>query len=161
MRIVLATALVLALGASRAEAQVPLAVYCSVVQDWCTLMTQEFKKKTWIKVSLVQKGSGETLAQLRAEKTNPKADLWWGGTGDPHLAAAEEDLTEPYQSPMLSKLHDWARRQADQSKFRTVGIYAGALGFAYNTEILATFLGLPFGQSGRTCVRPSLSITAP
>jgi len=137
MRIVLATALVLAIGVSRAEAQTPLAVYCSVVQDWCTLMTQEFEKKTGIKVSLVQKGSGETLAQLRAEKTNPKADLWWGGTGDPHLAAAEEDLTEPYQSPMLPKLHDWARRQAEQSKFRTVGIYAGALGFAYNTEILA------------------------
>jgi iron(III) transport system substrate-binding protein len=135
MRIILATAFVLAL-AGRTEAQ-PLAVYCSVVQDWCSLMTQEFEKKTGIKVSLVQKGSGETLAQLRAEKTNPKADLWWGGTGDPHLAAAEEDLTEPYQSPMLPKLHDWARRQAEQSRFRTVGIYAGALGFAYNTEILA------------------------
>ena len=28
-------------------------------------------------------------------------------------------------------------KQAEQSKFRTVGIYAGALGFGYNTELLA------------------------
>jgi iron(III) transport system substrate-binding protein len=137
MRILLAAALGLAFASAPARAQAPLAVYCSVLQDWCTLMTQEFEKRTGVKVSLVQKGSGETLAQLRAEKANPKADIWWGGTGDPHLAAAEEDLTEPYRSPLLAKLHDWARRQAEQSKFRTVGIYAGALGFAYNIDILA------------------------
>ena len=28
-------------------------------------------------------------------------------------------------------------RQAEQSKYRTVGVYAGALGFGYNTEMLA------------------------
>ena len=121
---------------SAARAQDSLAVYCSVLQDWCTLATQEFEKKTGIKVNLVQKGSGEVVAQLRAERTNPKADIWWGGTGDPHLQAAEEDLTQEYRSPMLPKLLDWAQRQAEQSKHRTVGIYAGALGFAYNTEIL-------------------------
>jgi iron(III) transport system substrate-binding protein len=132
--VVLAVAL---LAAAPARAQGTLAVYCSVLQDWCTLMTQEFEKKTGIKVALTQKGSGETLAQLRAEKTNPKADIWWGGTGDPHLAAAEEDLTAEYRSPLLPKLHDWAQRQAEQSKHRTVGIYAGALGIAVNTELLA------------------------
>src|SRR5439155_207641 len=34
------------------------------------------------------------------------------------------------------KLHDWARRQAEQSGYKTVGIYAGALGFGYNPELL-------------------------
>ena len=33
-------------------------------------------------------------------------------------------------------------RQAEQSKYRTVGVYAGALGFGYNTELLAK-KGLP------------------
>jgi len=38
---------------------------------------------------------------------------------------------------MLDQLHDWARKQAEQSQFRTVGIYAGAMGFGYNPELLA------------------------
>jgi Bacterial extracellular solute-binding protein len=63
--------------------------------------------------------------------------VWWGGTGDPHLQAPEEQLTEVYRSPNLDQLHDWARKQAEQSGCRTVGIYAGALGFGYNTELLS------------------------
>src|SRR4029450_6936487 len=34
------------------------------------------------------------------------------------------------------QLPPWAVRQAEQSGYRTVGIYAGALGFSYNTELL-------------------------
>ena len=48
----------------------------------------------------------------------------------------EQNLTLPYKSPNLDKLHDWARRQAEQSGYKTVGIYAGALGFGYNPELL-------------------------
>ena len=33
---------------------------------------------------------GETLAQVTAEAANPKGDVWFGGTGAPHLAAAEQ-----------------------------------------------------------------------
>jgi iron(III) transport system substrate-binding protein len=119
-----------------ARAQGEVVVYCSVLQDWCQIMATEFEKTTGVKVTLSIKGSGETFAQIRAEESNPKGDVWWGGTGDPHLAAAEAGLSEEYRSPALAKLHPWARRQAEQSRFRTVGIYAGALGFTYNTEVL-------------------------
>ena len=37
--------------------------------------------------------AGELYARLRAEKDNPRGDIWWGGTGDPHLQAADEGLT--------------------------------------------------------------------
>jgi iron(III) transport system substrate-binding protein len=40
-------------------------------------------------------------------------------------------------SPKLDELQDWAVRQAKASKFRTVGIYAGALGYSFNTNELA------------------------
>jgi iron(III) transport system substrate-binding protein len=53
------------------------------------------------------------------------------------LQAAEEGLTEAYKSGQLPKLRDWARQQAERSKFKTVGIYLGALGFGYNTEEVA------------------------
>ena len=117
-----------------AEAQ--LVVYCSVLNEWCTLAVQEFERKTAIKVTMTAKGSGETITQIRAEASNPRADVWWGGTGDPHLAAAEADLTIPYRSPMNEQLHPWAIKQWEQSGQKTVGIYAGALGFTYNTELL-------------------------
>jgi iron(III) transport system substrate-binding protein len=85
---------------------------------------------------MTQKGSGEVFAQIKAEAANPKADVWFGGTGDPHLQAAEEGLTAVYRSPNLAQLHPWAVRQAEQSGYRTVGVYAGALGFSFNTELL-------------------------
>jgi len=117
-------------------AQGSLNVYCSVQAEWCQAIATEFQRQTGIKVAVTQKGSGEALAQITAEAANPKGDVWFGGTGDPHLQAAEQNLTLPYKSPNLAGLHDWARRQAEQSGYKTVGIYAGALGFGYNPELL-------------------------
>jgi iron(III) transport system substrate-binding protein len=122
-------------GGVLAEGQVN--VICSVQADWCNAAQEAFTKATGIKVSMVLKGSGEALAQIVAERANPKTDLWYGGTGDPHLLAAQQDLTLIYKSPALTQLYSWAQRQAQQSGYRTVGIYSGPMGFAYNTEILA------------------------
>lgn len=130
-------ALVLASLASPASAQGVVNVYCSVQVEWCTLAANEFQKASGIKVSMSQKGSGETIAQLKAEAQNPKGDVWFGGTGDPHLQAAEENLTEAYKSPKMGELHPWAVKQNTDSGGKTVGIYAGALGFGFNTELLA------------------------
>jgi iron(III) transport system substrate-binding protein len=114
-----------------------LNIYCSMQIEWCQLAANEFSKQTGIKVAISHKGSGETFAQIRAEAANPKGDVWFGGTGDPHLQAAEENLTEVYQSPNLKDLRDWAQFQAQLSGWKTVGIYAGALGFSFNTEQMA------------------------
>jgi iron(III) transport system substrate-binding protein len=121
--------------AARAEGQ--LVVYCAVDEEWCRGMMAAFEKKTGVKVAMTRKSSGETYAQLKAEKDNPKGDIWWGGTGDPHLQAAEEGLSVEYKSPKLAELQEWAVKQAEQSKYRTVGIYSGALGFGYNSELVA------------------------
>jgi iron(III) transport system substrate-binding protein len=135
----LAAAIGIGLGwtPSPAAAQGQLVVYCGVDEEWCRGMTTEFERKTGIKVAMTRKSAGEIYAQLKAEKDNPKGDIWWGGTGDPHLQAAEEGLTVEYKSPRLGELQDWAVRQAEQSKYRTVGFYSGALGFGYNSELMA------------------------
>ena len=122
--------------ANTAFAAGKLTLYCSAEEEWCQLMTKEFAKATGIKVAMTRKSSGETFAQIRAERRNPKGDVWWGGTGDPHLQAAEEGMTQVYKSPRLGELQDWARRQAEQAGHRTVGIYAGAIGIGYNSELL-------------------------
>ena len=124
-----------ALAAPLAHAQ--LNVICSMQADWCSLAATEFEKETGIRAAMTLKGSGEAFAQIAAERANPKLDLWFGGTGDPHLQAAEQGLTDEYRSPRLGELHPWARRQAEQSKHRTVGIYLGILGIGYNADVLA------------------------
>ncbi len=119
-----------------ANAQGNLVVYCSVQEEWCRPMMQAFERATGVRVAMTRRSSGETMTQIRAEATNPRGDVWWGGTGDPHMQAAEENLTLEYRSPRLTELHDWAVRQAEQTQFRTVGIYAGALGYSYNVTEL-------------------------
>lgn len=114
-----------------------LTLYCAADEAWCQQIKTTFEAETGITVDMTRKSSGETYAQLRAEASNPKGDVWWGGTGDPHLQAAEEGLTEEYESPMRGELHDWAIRQAEAAGNRTIGVYSGALGFGYNKDLLA------------------------
>lgn len=127
----------IALGASINASQADkLTLYCSAQEDWCQLLARSFEDATGIDVNMTRKSSGETFAQIRAESSNPKGEIWWGGTGDPHLQAAEEGLTMEYLSPMRDQLHDWAISQAESSGNRTIGIYSGALGYGYNSDIL-------------------------
>jgi len=114
-----------------------LSVVCSAEQDWCDLMVAAFEAENAdTDVLMVRKSTGETLAQVRAEAGNPKIDVWWGGTGDPHLIAAEEGLTQA-SGVDTSELLGWAQNMSEISVGKTVGIYAGALGIAYNSDILS------------------------
>jgi iron(III) transport system substrate-binding protein len=152
-RTLLAALLALSTHAAHAD-DTQINILCSVQSDWCNLIQITFAKVTGIKVNMAQRSTGEALAQITAERANPKTDLWFGGTGDPHLAAAapgpERGLSSP---PALPQLHAWAQRQAEQSGYRTVGIYLGPLGFAYNTEMLAK-RQLPVPRSWADLLRP-------
>jgi iron(III) transport system substrate-binding protein len=137
-RTALAATALLALGLGTASARAEeLVVYCGVQEEWCQAMMNAFTKETGIKVAMTRKSAGETYAQVKAESANPKGDVWWGGTGDAFLQAAEDGLLAEYKSPKLSELHPWAQRQAADSGYKAVGIYAGGLGFSINTEMLA------------------------
>lgn len=145
-------ALVLA-GLSGVASAQQVNVICSVQADWCNMISTVYARSTGVKINLSLKGSGEALAQLIAEKENPKTDIWFGGTGDPHLQAAELGLSTEYRSPTLPQLHPWAQDQARQSNYRTVGIYLGPLGFAYNTELLQK-KKLPVPRSWADLLKP-------
>ena len=139
--------------AGPAMAAEKLTYYCSAQEDWCQLMANGFEDATGIKVNMTRKSSGETFAQLKAEASNPKGDIWWGGTGDPHLQAAEEGLTEAYVSSMRGGLNDWAISQAKSAGDKTIGIYSGGLGYGYNTELLAK-AGLPEPKCWKDLLKP-------
>ena len=100
-----------------------LNVICSADVVICEQLQGDFEAKHDIKVNMVRLSSGESYAKIRAESRNPKTDIWWGGTGDPHLQAASENLTQEYKSEKLADLHEWAQKQAESSGFKTVGEY--------------------------------------
>ncbi|MDH5245669.1 MAG: ABC transporter substrate-binding protein [Betaproteobacteria bacterium] len=113
-----------------------LNLYCSSPNTaWCQGMANGFEKATGTKVAVIQKATGEMLAQVKAERANPKGDVWWAGPGDAYLQAAEDGLLETYQSPNLNQLQDWARRISEVSQNRVSGVYGGILALGYNTEL--------------------------
>jgi iron(III) transport system substrate-binding protein len=130
-----AVVLAAAFGAGAASAE-SLNVVCSNEQAWCDLMAQNFEIDTGIDVAMVRKSTGEVLAQVRAEAGNPKIDVWWGGTGDPHLIAANEGLTVATGVDVSGQL-GWSQNMTEMSGGKAVGVHVGLLGMLYNTEVLA------------------------
>ena len=77
------------------------------------------------------------FAQIKAEAANPEADVWFGGTGRSASAGGRGGSDGRSTARRISPSSIPGRvRQAEQSGYRTVGVYAGALGFSFNTELL-------------------------
>jgi iron(III) transport system substrate-binding protein len=130
--------LLLCCTALPALAQGQLNLYCSSPNTaWCQGMAVGFEKATGTRVAVIQKATGELLATIKAERDNPKGDVWWAGPGDAYLQAAEEGLLDAYRSPKLAELHPWAQRISEISKDRVFGVYGGIIALGYNTELMA------------------------
>lgn len=130
------TLLLGSLFASSTLAAGRLVVYCSATNELCEQEVQAFGKKYDVKVSFVRNGSGSTLAKIEAEKNNPQADVWYGGTLDPHSQAAEMGLLEPYKSPNLEQIIEKFRDPAKLKGNYSSAVYMGILGYGVNLERL-------------------------
>lgn len=136
--VLLAAALLQFVGAPAASAQTRrLSIVCSVQIEWCELVQNEYQKASGVRVTMIHRSSIDALAMLLAERNNPRTDVWFGGTGDPHLQAAEQKMTLVYRSPRFGELQPWAQAQAERAGYRTVGVYSGILVFAYRRDQLA------------------------
>ncbi len=114
-----------------------LNIVCSMNPQWCRNAAAIYERTQGVRVNVINKPTGESFAQIVAERERPKLDVWFGGTADPHLQAAEMGLLQEYRSPQLAQLHPWAQTAAQASSYRTNGLYSEVLGIAYNTEIVA------------------------
>ena len=132
----LAAALAVCAGWSPAAAQ-EVTVLCNYEVDWCEAMKAAYEKTTGQKAVFIRRTDGESLAQIRAEKANPRADVYHAAESASAKALAAEGLLEAYKSPMVPELHDWAQKIAEDNKYFQTPIYTGVLGWGYNTELLA------------------------
>lgn len=130
-----------------------LNLLCVPQVEWCEGQVAEFNKLyPGIVVNWVRLSSGESLTRLRNEAVNPQFDVWWGGPIDSYIAAAQEGLLEPYDSPNAVNLRDPnLMKAADNSWF---GIYIGTLGFGTNTNYLAEHPGLAAPTSWDDLIKP-------
>lgn len=133
-RIAVAGALAVSLAAP-AAAQGTLNMLCAPAADWCEAIAAGFQRDTGIRVAMARKSAGEILAQIRAEAQNPRTDIWFGASAETHISAG--DLLQQHTSPNMAQLQPWARRAHEASGGRCVGVSSGAIGIAYNTEVMA------------------------
>ena len=135
-------------------AQGQLNLYCSSPNTaWCQGMAVGFERSTGTKVAVIQKATGEMLAQIKAERANPRGDVWWAGPADSYLQAAEEGLLEEYRSPNVAELYRWAQRISDVSTNRVAGVYGGIIALGYNSEVM-TKRKLPIPKCWKDLTNP-------
>lgn len=130
-----------------------LVVYCSAMNSMCEEETKAFAEKYNVKTSFIRNGSGSTLAKIEAEKRNPQADVWYGGTLDPHSQAGEMGLLQAYKSPNLAQIMPQFQDPAKIKGHYSSAIYIGILGFGINTDRLKQ-LGLPEPTCWQDLVNP-------
>ncbi|WP_192459398.1 ABC transporter substrate-binding protein [Musicola keenii] len=119
-----------------AHAKGRLVVYCSATNEFCEEETKAFGEKYDVQTSFIRNGSGSTLAKIEAEKKNPQADVWYGGTLDPQSQAGEMDLLQPYASPNLAQIMPQFRDPAKRKGNYSSAVYIGILGVGVNVNRL-------------------------
>ena len=109
-----------------------LHIYTAFDTEEAKLYIEEFEKETGIEVEWVRMSSGEVLARMEAEASNPQASVWHAGSNTSHINAASKGLLEPYtpntdfELPANLHAEDWA----------WTGFYTGAIGFVSNKKFL-------------------------
>lgn len=140
---------------AQAQPAPAVTVACSVSKPWCERMAAVFQEETGLVADMVPLSTGDVLKRLEREKDKPTIDVWWGGPGELHLQATGEGLTLSHKSHRMADLYPWAQRFAWISGYRSVGIYSGILGFAYDTQAWKS-TGLPAPQCWSDLMQPAL-----
>jgi iron(III) transport system substrate-binding protein len=136
----IALTILLIASVSAIAQQKELTFYGSAEPRSVQILAETYETVSGVKVNWIRMSSGETLARLRAEKKNPLADVWWGGTTDPHSIAALEGLTENYRPTRWQEMDP--RFRDPIGDWQVLGIYVGVLGISANEGLLKE-MGLP------------------
>lgn len=108
-----------------------LVVYAALNEDDVVKLQEKFKEETGIEIEYLRlSGAGEASTRIQAEKDNPQADIFVGGSIEFYEPLAQEGLLEKYTSPNASEIDS---RFNDPNGFWQ-GWYMGVLGIVLNSE---------------------------
>jgi iron(III) transport system substrate-binding protein len=124
----------MALGAAcRRDARTPLVLYSPHGRDLLGLIEQEFERAhPEVDVRWLDMGSQEVYDRLRSEKSNPQADVWYGGPDTIFARGAREGLLAPYRPA-------WADAVAAESRHANdlyFGLYRTPAMPVYNSRAI-------------------------
>jgi len=134
-------------GCDRAPSH-EVVLYTSVDEPIASPIVRDFEKQTGIHVRLVtdtEASKSVGLAErLRAEKSNPQADVWWGNEPFYTIQLGEEGLFQPYESQSSAQInpmyqdpqHRWAGNGLRMRVIAAVGV-EGSNEFPTSIEDLA------------------------
>lgn len=144
------------LTSANVQAEGRLTVYCSVQNKICEDMTKQFSQKYNVETQFVHGGTGTIFGKVKAEAGNPQADIWYGGTIEPHFQAGELGLLESYRSPLQAEVLPQFKGlvESERGQFTSI-VYMLVLGFGVNTEKLAQ-LGIEAPKTWADLLDPRL-----
>eukprot|EP01036_Dinobryon_divergens_P051363 gene51363-68746_t len=134
------------LAAGSAMAQTAICYNCPTEwADWGTQL-KAIKAKTGVTVPPDNKNSGQSLAQMAAEKASPVADVTYLGVTFA-VQAAKDGLVEPYKPAAWKDIPDGLKDPAGN----WFTIHSGTLGFMVNVDALK---GKPVPKSWADLLKP-------
>ncbi len=122
-------------GAVGAQAN-KVVIYSALDATVTSEVLKAFERVTGLRTEALTLAAAGTLAtRIRAEKANPQADIFLGGSADFHAPLAKEGLLDAYRSPVLAEAR-LAPEYYDPQGF-WYGWYIGALAIMYNRDRFA------------------------
>jgi iron(III) transport system substrate-binding protein len=138
-----ATALVAACGGSATpspststapKATGRISIYSALNETTNNQLFAAFTKATGVEVAaLPLAAAGDLQTKITAEKNNPQADIFVGGSSEFHDPLGKQGLLEAYQSPNAKDV----QAQFKEASGLWTGWYTGIFGFISNTSRLA------------------------
>jgi iron(III) transport system substrate-binding protein len=126
--------LLIALSACSTDSRTVLTVYSPHGKDLLEYYEHGFETAhPDVDVQWVDMGSQEVLDRLRAEKSNPQADVWFGATAEIFSRGASEGLLDQYTPTWADKVPADAR----DAKGYWFGTYLTPEVIAYNTHAVS------------------------
>ncbi|QJD86408.1 ABC transporter substrate-binding protein [Cohnella herbarum] len=108
-----------------------LVVYAALNEDDIIQLSKKFKEDTGIEIEYLRLGNaGEASTRILAEKANPQADIFVGGSVEFYEPLGKEGILENYVSPNAKDLD----AQFNDPNGFWQGWYMGVLGIVLNTE---------------------------
>ncbi|MBI2067684.1 MAG: ABC transporter substrate-binding protein [Deltaproteobacteria bacterium] len=109
-----------------------LHIYSSLDAKESREIVESYEKASGERLLFVRLSTGEVLARIRNETSNPQVAVWIGGGSNEHVIAGREGLLHPYQP----KIDYQTGPEFHGKEWEWNGWYKGIIGFASNTDFL-------------------------